>query len=89
MILISDAAPHYPGIFQFTYTDYDKILVTFHCYNITGRFCVNFGASMWARDTSNPDSQTQQMVDQMHDTGKLCVNKTKGFEKTHTMGRPL
>ena len=86
ILLFSGKSPSKPSMLQFVWTDYDQAFVKFSCYNVTEGICYNYGVAVFSRDQRRLSNEIMKKVHQLHDEKRLCVNRGRSFQTTHTLG---
>ena len=68
--------------FYVVWTEYDHVMMSFECYNITGSFCANPSAAIWSRDRRS--MKTEHKVEPIYTyLPQLCVQLRRRAEVTH------
>ena len=80
------APPFYDATLRFAYSDYNQVMLTFHCYNITGQICSNYAAALWSRDERALSPKIWGQIYDILESGNMCIERRRRYEMTHTVG---
>ena len=78
--------PFHNVTMQFAYSDYTQVMLSFHCYNITGHICANFAAALFSRDRRALNPPIWGQIYDILESGNMCVQRRRRYEVTHTVG---